>query len=181
MGFDAGVKRGVLAVLAVLFLAAAVPASAGVNVNVNLGPPPVVVTGPPVVVAEPPEVVYVPELQVSFVPAGDVDLFFYGGYWWSPRGPKWYRANSCDGPWRVVERRYVPPRVVRMPHDYRTVYVKHDRVPYGQWKKHHKEWEKDRRREAKHEWKERKHERKHHEGRDRDDDHGGHGGRGHRD
>ncbi len=125
------IRRGSgLAVLAVLLLCG-LPglARAEVNVNINIGPP--------VVVAEPPEVALIPGIGVYFVPGGDVDLFFNAGFWWSPRGTRWYRARAYDGPWVVVERRVVPGPVIRVPRDYRARYVKVKRVPYGQWKKSH--------------------------------------------
>ena len=107
-------------------------AVAGVNVgvNVNIGPPPIVVPAPPAVVP-------VPRTGVYFVPGVDFDVFFYNGYWWSPRGDRWYRAGAYDGPWRVIERRYVPGPVFRVPRDYRARYVGERHVPYGQWKKEH--------------------------------------------
>ena len=102
-------------------------ASAEVNVNINLGPP-------PIVVAEPPEVVMIPGAGVYFVPGLDFDVFFYNNYWWSPRGNKWYRARAYNGPWGIVSQRYVPATVYRYPKDYRTRYEKQQRIPYGQWK-----------------------------------------------
>jgi hypothetical protein len=117
--------------LASLLAAAPVlDAVAEVRVNVNLGPP-------PIVVAEPPEVVMVPGSQVYFVPGVDFDVFFYSGYWWSPRGDRWYRSRAYNGPWRTVSRRIVPPPVHRVPRDYRRVYVRERHVPYGQWKREH--------------------------------------------
>ena len=121
--------------LAVLLGALLVPgvtgdASAEVSVSINLGPP-------PIVVAEPPALVMVPRTQIYFVPERDLDVFFYAGYWWSPRGDRWYRARAYNGPWGVVERRYVPTQVRRVPKDYRARYVREKHIPYGQWKKHH--------------------------------------------
>ena len=121
----------VFAVLAVLILSGLPDsASAEFNVNVNIGTP-------PVVVVEPAAVVLIPSIGVYFVPDGDVDLFFYAGFWWSPRGDSWYRAEICNGPWVVVKRHVVPVQVIRVPRDYRVRYVKAKHVPYGQWKKTH--------------------------------------------
>lgn len=134
----------------ILFAVLAVQdASAEVNVNVNLGPP-------PVAVSEPPEVVMVPGSSVYFVPTVDYDLFYYNGFWWSPRGARWYRAREYSGPWRVVPRRIVPPPVFRVPRDYRRVYVRERHIPYGQWKREgrghdrgrHGGWREDRRGEG---------------------------------
>ena len=144
-------------------------AEVSVGVNINLGPP-------PIVVAEPPQVVMIPHSQVHFVPDPNIDVFFYGGYWWSPRGEQWYRARAYNGPWGVIDLQRVPRSVVYMPRDYRTRYGHEHQVPYGQWKKErsrydrenrkaHKQWEKEREKE----WKESN------KGHGMGDKHGGHG------
>ncbi len=106
-------------------------AAAGVNVgvSVNIGPP-------PIVVAEPPAVVLVPGSQVYFVPGVEFDVFFYNGYWWSPRGDRWYRARAYNGPWRIIDRRYVPRPVFGVPHDYRHAYARERHIPYREWREH---------------------------------------------
>jgi hypothetical protein len=160
-------------------------ARAEVSININLGPP-------PIVVAEPPENVMVPGSRVYFVPDPQIDVFFYGGFWWSPRGSRWYRARAYDGPWVHMAPSAVPRAVIYMPRDYRVRY-RHERpVPYGQWKKDHSRWEKEHWKEHKHWEKEREREWKQHKKQDRyerygdhreyrDDDrrgpHGGHGSR----
>ncbi len=115
------------------FLAIGVPSYAGTSVGLNFN----VNVGPPVIVPEPPELVFVPSLGVYFVPGGDVDVFFYGGYWWEPRGPRWYRARSLHGPWVSIGRGHVPGPLFRMPHDYRAVYRHGERVSYSRWKEGH--------------------------------------------
>lgn len=112
-------------------------ARAGVSVNINLGLP-------AVVFAEPPELVPVPGMSVYFAPHPDMDVFFYGGYWWSPRGSRWYRARDYNGPWGAVNRRHVPAQVFRVPHDYRERYGHERHIPYGQWKKEYSEGHGDR-------------------------------------
>ncbi len=130
---------GLAVLLGALFaLVGTKEALAEVHVNINIGPP-------PIVVAEPPEVVLVPRSQVYFVPQPEIDVFFYNGYWWSPRGDRWYRARAYNGPWGVVNKRYVPAPVYRVPKDYRVVYEKEQRIPYGQWKKQWKHQEKEER------------------------------------
>jgi hypothetical protein len=119
--------------LAALLVGAPVLDAGGeVRVNVNLGPP-------PIVVAQPPEVVMVPGSDVYFVPDVAYDVFFYNGFWWSPRGDRWYRARAYNGPWRVVARRVIPPPLFRVPRDYRRVYLRERHVPYGQWRRD-REW-----------------------------------------
>ncbi|MCX5806725.1 MAG: hypothetical protein NT010_11800 [Proteobacteria bacterium] len=142
-------------------------AVAQVQVTVNLGPP-------PIVVAEPPAVVMVPRSRVYFVPDPNIDVFFYNGYWWSPRGSHWYRAKAYNGPWGTVDRRYVPASVHRVPRDYRVVYEKEKHIPYGQWKKQWKNQDKketkidkEERKEDKREYKqEQKRNRGHGQGKD---------------
>jgi hypothetical protein len=157
------------------------PARAEVSVSINLGPP-------PIVVAEPPALVMIPHSQVHYVPDPQIDVFFYGGYWWSPRGERWYRARAYNGPWGVIERGRVPRAVAYMPRDYRTRYERERHIPYGQWKKDrsrwdrqnrkaHKRWEKDREQEWKrdrrdHGRDDRRGGRDHNRGDDRGGDHG---------
>ena len=126
-------SRAAISVVLGMILLYGLPGSARaeVSVNINIGPP-------PVVVAPPAEVVLMPGIGVYFVPDAGVDLFFYAGYWWSPRGDRYYRSRAYNGPWVVVDRRYVPVEVVRVPMDYRVRFVKEKHVPYGQWKKSHR-------------------------------------------
>ncbi len=127
-------KVGGSALLLGALLVCGVPneASAGVNVgvSVNIGPP-------PIVVAEPPAVVMVPGSQVYFVPGVEFDVFFYNGYWWSPRGDRWYRSRAYNGPWRHMDRRFVPRPVFGVPHDYRHIYARERHIPYGEWRGRH--------------------------------------------
>jgi len=124
-------SMGILAVLVTLFLSCPPDnVLAEVNLNINIG-------SPPVVVAEPAEVVLIPGSGVYFVVDTGPDLFFHAGFWWSPRGDRWYRSRVYNGPWVVVEHRIVPLQVIRVPRDYRGRYKKAKHVPYGQWKKSH--------------------------------------------
>ena len=161
-------KKG-LFLMAILGLAPFVAGGAGsaraeVNVNINLGPP-------PIVVAEPPAVVMVPQTRVYFVPDPHVEVFFYAGYWWSPRGPAWYRARAYNGPWAVVERSRVPQAVIYVPRDYRARYDRERHIPYGQWKKNHDRWDRDNRKAHKNWEKERARERKERERSEKRKDH----------
>ena len=115
-------------------------ALAEVQVNINIGPP-------PIVVAEPPEVVFIQRSQVYFVSHPEIDIFFYNDYWWSPRGDGWYRAKAYNGPWQVVDKRYVPAPVYQIPRNYRNLYEKEKHIPYGQWKKQGKHQGEDERHE----------------------------------
>lgn len=66
------------------------------------GPPPHVVA-----VAQP-RLVIIPEADVYYAPDADVDLFFYGGFWYRWYGGAWYVASVHSGPWRVIVE---PPEV----------------------------------------------------------------------
>ncbi|MBI5420189.1 MAG: hypothetical protein HZA60_08865, partial [Deltaproteobacteria bacterium] len=147
---------GFAALFLIWLIGAEAPVSAGMNVNVNIGVP-------AVVVSEPPEMVMVPNSRVYFAPNVEADLFFYRGGWYSHRGDRWFRAGSYEGPWVVVAPGAVPVEIVRVPRSYRTVYVREEHVPYGHLKRHWKMRERE-----KHAWKEHKHRYK--PDRDEDDD-----------
>jgi hypothetical protein len=163
-------RFAVPALLLGALLASGVPkeASAGVDVgvSVNIGPP-------PIVVAEPPELVLVPGSQVYFVPGVNFEVFYFNGWWWSPRGERWYRSRLYNGPWNIVERRFIPGPLFRVPRDYRTLYGRERHIPYRDWRDRHL------RREHREimERHERKHER--HEMREHREERREHGERGH--
>ncbi len=128
-------KVGGSALLLGALLACGAPKEVGaggvdVGVNLNIGPP-------PVVVAEPPAMVMVPNTSVYFVPEANFDVFFCNGYWWSPRGGRWYRSRAYNGPWRHMDRRFVPRPVFGVPHDYRRIYARERHIPYGEWRGRH--------------------------------------------
>jgi hypothetical protein len=156
--FDYGITGPIFLVGALLFFGVPNEAPAAM-VNVNIGPP-------PIFVAEPPEVVLVPGSQVYFVPGVDFNVFFYNNFWWSPRGDRWYRSRAYNGPWGIVERRFVPGPVFRVPHDYRRFYARERHIPYGEWRGRHERGERREMREERHE--------RRGEFREREE-HGGHG------
>ncbi|MDW7773673.1 MAG: hypothetical protein SCH71_12370 [Desulfobulbaceae bacterium] len=128
-------KKSILGALGagVFFVALFVPASmneafAEIDVNINIGPP-------PISIAEPPAVAMIPNSTIYFVPRIEHDLFFYDNYWWAPRGSQWYRSSAFNGPWKIIENHYVPAPVFQVPKDYRHRYEKQPHIPYGQWKK----------------------------------------------
>jgi len=125
-------RTGTALICAAFCLLLAVPAAAGVNVNIGIGVP---IAAPVVVVPAAPSMVVVPGTPVYYAPGLNVDVFFYGGFWWTPHNGYWFRANTYDGPWAVVHQ--PPPTIVRMPHNYRQLVVREKPMPYGQWKKMH--------------------------------------------
>ncbi len=69
----------ILIALAIAGSASTVMAAGGrmdIGVSVPL-PPPIMFPGPP-------HLVVIPETDVYAVPDVDVDVFFYGGWWWRP-------------------------------------------------------------------------------------------------
>jgi len=117
-------------------------ASAEVNVSINIGPP-------PIVVAAPPALVMVPNSEIFFVPDPEIDVFFFNGFWWSPRGSEWYRSTEYKGPWKIIDKRHIPASVFHVPKNYRHLYKKEKHIPYGQWKKQWKNHKKDEHRTGK--------------------------------
>ncbi len=92
----------------------------------------------------PPELVVIPGTYVYYVPDAEVDILFYHGYWYRPYEGRWFRANSYNGPWRIIRERYVPGVLIKLPLDYRNMAPGYRRVPYGQFKRNWKRWERDR-------------------------------------
>src|SRR4030066_122528 len=83
--------RIVCVLFALLFTVfAAGTAFSGVNVNINVGPPAVVVAGPP-------EMIVVPRTMVYFAPGVGVDLFFHAGYWWTPKEVRGAPGGKQEG------------------------------------------------------------------------------------
>lgn len=131
--------------------------TAGVNVNVNIGPPPVYTF------AEPPELVVIPNTYVYFAPGVDLDIVFYHGYWYRPYNGYWYRGKGYNGPWHHIGRERVPRYIINLPPDYRRSYRDYPRIPYGHVHSNWNRWEREKywnKRQWKHEQNEWKHERR---------------------
>lgn len=118
---------GFVLVFSFLIIGSAGTVRAEVNVNINIGPP-------VIVESEPPEVVMMPRMGIYFVPSVSFDVFFYNGYWWSPRGDRWYRARQYKGPWGVIQRNSVPGPLFKVPKNYREVYKQEKHINYKQWR-----------------------------------------------
>lgn len=122
-------KSNLVLLLAFLAVVTAPTAQAEVNVNINFGPPPIVVSAPA-------QVVLMPQSGIYFVPNLGFDIFFYNGYWWSPRGERWYRSGEYKGPWLAINRSHVPASLFKVPKNYRSVYKNEKPIKYGEWKQH---------------------------------------------
>jgi hypothetical protein len=134
-------KVKLAATLAVIGAFLAAPAFAEMNVNIGIGIP--IGPAPVVVYQAAPEVVVIPGSPVYYAPGLNVDVFFYGGYWWAPNGGLWFRANTYNGPWTGIRK--PPVYITNMPRDYRQRVVRERRIPYGHLKKHWRDRERNRR------------------------------------
>ena len=126
-------KRVILGLAAVAAIVAG-PALAstrtyfGFQIGVGSAPPP-----PTIVVHGEPECRPVPGSRVYVVeePDADYDFFRYGPYWYVCSGEYWYRSRRYDGPFAVVDVRYVPRPVFYVPEKH----WKHHRP--GHWEGYH--------------------------------------------
>lgn len=62
-----------------------------------------------------PRLVLVPGYPVYYDPSINLNYFFYDGLYWVYRSDRWYASSWYNGPWGVVEYRYVPMYVLRVP------------------------------------------------------------------
>ncbi len=178
---------------ALLTVSGITEAMAGVEVNVNIGAPPVLVTPapPPVVVAPasppvlmmpaPPPVVVIPGTYVYAVPDVEVNILFYHDYWYRPYEGRWYRARSYNGPWAYLAPSRVPRALIELPPDHHMIPPGYRHIPYGQMKKNWPKWERERYWASDKDWREGWHGKS--EGRGngaRDKGHDEHEGKGHK-
>lgn len=106
--------------------------AADVRINVNFGPPPVVIHAPP-------RLVYLAEPAVYVAVGIPYDLYFVGGRYYNHRGGQWFYAPGYSGPWVPARGSLLPPGLrhysaARL-HDYRDreynrVYVTQGRNQY---------------------------------------------------
>ena len=97
-------------------------ATVNVNIEMNVPPPP-----PPLLLPAPPDVFVIPGTYAYFPPGLDVDIVFYGGYW--------YRSTSYNGKWVYIEEKRLPRHIHNLPLNWRKVPPGHQHIPYGQMKK----------------------------------------------
>ncbi len=83
-------------ILLALAIVVPVPTMAGVDVSIGIGIP----LPPPIVFAAPPDVIVIPDTNsVYVVPAIDIDIFFWNGWWWRPWEGRWYRSHYYNRGW----------------------------------------------------------------------------------
>ena len=119
------------------FLFFALVISLPVAGNAGIPAPPL----PPLLIPAPPPVVLIPGTYAYFAPDADVELIFYGGYWYRPYRGGWYRASHYNGPWGFVNAKRVPGVLINLPPGYRRGLHDHKPIPHGQLKKNWKTWE----------------------------------------
>ena len=127
-------NRLLLAALVTLLLPWPARSQAQVHLQINLGLPP-----------QPPLVVVQPGIQV--VENWNEEVFFVGGWYWVRRDGGWYRARSPRASFVWVERRHVPPGLVRIPPGQYKHYHRHQAKAE---RKAYKNWEKSQRHPNKH-------------------------------
>lgn len=134
----------------ITIVAAATPAVAGVNVDINLGAPVVVQTAPPplpvpaypvppeIVVTEAPEFIYTPTIGFHVAVGVPYDLVYTGKDYLRHHGGRWYRGHSYNGPWVACKSRNVPSVLrrqsigqIRHYRDQEYRHFRHDRAHYN--------------------------------------------------
>ena len=106
-----------------IFLALAIivpiPTMAGVDVSIGISLP------PPIVFAAPPAVIVLPDTDyVYVVPDIDVELFFWGGWWWRLWEGRWYRSHYYNRGWGYYS--HVPSFYFDVDPGWRGYYRDHD-------------------------------------------------------
>lgn len=143
--------------MALLALVMAVPsptiAMGRVDVGVSIPlPPPIMFPGPP-------NLVVIPETYVYVVPDVDVDVFFYGGWWWRPWEGRWYRSQSYNSGWGYYEG--TPSFHRSVPSHWRNDYRQrrwggrqwnYQRIPHHQVQQNWQGWERDKHWEKQNTW-----------------------------
>jgi hypothetical protein len=135
--------------LGTIFLALAIVVPirtmAGVNVSIGISLP------PPIVFAAPPEVIVIPDTYVYVVPAIDVDIFFWNGWWWRPWEGRWYRSHYYDRAWAYYNT--VPSFYFDVDPGWRGYYRDHnwyghrwnyERIPHVRLQKNWRSWQNNR-------------------------------------
>jgi hypothetical protein len=126
---------------------------AAVDISIGISLP------PPIVFAAPPEVIVIPDTYVYVVPDLDVDIFFYGGWWWRPWEGRWYRSHYYDRGWGYYDS--VPSFYFDVDPGWRGYYRDHnwyghrwnyERIPHQRLQQSWKSWQNDRRWERRGTW-----------------------------
>ncbi len=128
----------------------AVQSEAGVSVSVGMDLPAFRFGGPP-------QLVVIPGTYAYFAPEADIDIVFYGGYWYRPYEGRWYRGRGYNGPWAHIAPARLPRVLTDLPHDYRHAYREHPRIDYRDFRRNWRGWEKNRHWDRDERWREGRH------------------------
>jgi hypothetical protein len=141
--------------LLTLVVAAPIPSIARISVGINIGIP----LPPMITFSSPPEVVVIPETNVYADPDLNVNLYFYGGWWWRPWEGRWYRSRDYNSGWEYY--RNTPSFYNRIPSGWRYGYREHryqdkewnyQRIPHEQLQQNWRTWQKNRYWERQNTW-----------------------------
>lgn len=141
------------ALLLTLVITVPIPALAGVDVNISIGLPPLIVF------AAPPELIVLPDTYVYVAPEIDVDLFFWNGWWWRLWEGRWYRSHYYDRSWSYYNR--VPSFYFDIDPGWRGYYRDrnwyghrwdYERIPHQRLRQNWKSWQNNRHWERRGTW-----------------------------
>jgi hypothetical protein len=128
---------------------------AGVDINIGISLP----LPPPIVFHAPPAVIVIPGTYVYVAPSLDVDIFFYGGWWWRPWEGRWYRSRYYDRGWHYYDK--VPRFYFDIDPGWRRYYREHrwsghrwnyQPIPYSRLHQNWKSWQNQRHWERRGTW-----------------------------
>ncbi len=142
-------------VLLALVIAVPGPTMAMGRVDVGVSIP----LPPPIGFSGSPNMVVLPETDIYVVPDVDVDVFFYGGWWWRSWDGRWYRSQSYSSGWGYYEG--TPSFYRSVPSSWRNNYRQrrwgdrqwnYQRIPHQQVQQNWQGWERDRHWERQNNW-----------------------------
>ncbi len=109
--------------------------NAGMNVDITIPVPGLVVPAPPATSV-------IPGIYAYYQPDLEADIFFYHGYWYHPYRGQWFISTGYNGPWGAVAIRRVPRPLLGMPSHFRRA-AYYEQVPYGAIRKNWRTWKQD--------------------------------------
>ncbi|MBE7566416.1 hypothetical protein [Acidithiobacillus sp. HP-11] len=102
------VLKLVMAGLVTSFTVPAMAADLPVNLNIQIGIPPIQLGIPPVVLSVPPSMVWVPGLGAYAAYGSPYPILYIGGNYYYQFGSYWYIGPSYAGPWRPLPEGSIP-------------------------------------------------------------------------
>jgi hypothetical protein len=148
-------KNFLAALLLALLIVVPIPTMARVSIGLNINIP----LPPLITFSAPPEVVVIPETDVYADPDLNVNMYFYGGWWWRPWQGRWYRSRDYNSGWEYY--RNTPSFYNRIPSGWRGAYRNHQykgnewnaqRIPHDQLQQNWSTWQRNRYWEKQNSW-----------------------------